>query len=86
MICVRADITMSNHDKRYKQHINDNTVIIDWILAIYGAYIGIWLGLFVQQIWQNKSKVIKVFLQQVYNQSISTTIIVGFPILFLIFT
>ena len=69
-----------------KKHIEDNTAIIDWVLAIYGSYIGIWLGLFVQQMWENRTNVVALFSDQSYNDGLAFLIIIGFPVLFFVFT
>ena len=68
------------------KHKRDNLVIIEWILSLYGAYIGIWLGLFIDAMNRNKYICFKKFTITPFNKIASTGLIVLFPILFSIFS
>lgn len=68
------------------KHKQDNLVIIEWILSIYGAYIGIWLGLFIDAMNDNKKYFFQMITISPYNNIASIGLIILFPILFSIFS
>jgi hypothetical protein len=63
------------------QNTADNSVLIEWTSSVYGIFVGVWLGFFVEQLVENRGVFLIKALSEYYF-----TFIVGYSILFSVHT